>query len=105
VIWARKPLVEATADLGAGVGVDHRVGLARDGRAVGVADRDQGEGALLAGVRTAIRVSAVSPDWRDGDHQRAGVDDRVAVAELGGQLDLAGIRVQCSMAYFATIPA
>ena len=32
----------------------------------------------------------VSPDWRDRDDQRAVVDDRVAVAELVGELDLAG---------------
>ncbi len=76
------------ADLGAGVGVDHRVGLARDRRAVGVADR-QHPRALRA--RVPDRHQGVGGLARLADRDDQGVlgQDRVAVAELVGQLDLA----------------
>jgi hypothetical protein len=43
---------------------------------------------LLMASRTAARVSAVSPDWLMASHHRLGLDYRVAVAELGGLLDV-----------------
>ena len=49
-------------DLGPGVGVEHRVGLARDGRAVDVGDGEDPR-ALLRACRRAISVSSVSPLW------------------------------------------
>ena len=76
------------ADLGAGVGVDHRVGLARDRRAVGVADR-QHPRPLRACVPD--RHQGVGGLARLADRDDEGVlgQDRVAVAELVGELDLA----------------
>ena len=75
------------ADLGAGVGVDHRVGLARDGRAVGVADR-QHPRPLRPGVPDRLQRVGGLAGLADRHHQRGVGQDRVAVAELGGQLDL-----------------
>ena len=40
--------------------------------------------------RRAASVSAVSPDWRDGDDDGVAVDRRIAVAELAGVFDLDG---------------
>ena len=42
---------------------------------------------------------------RDRHDQRRVVEDRVAVAELEDSSTSTGTRVQCSMAYLATIPA
>ncbi len=77
------------ADLGAGVGVDDRVGLARDRRAVGVADREH-LGALRAGVPDRHQGVGGLAGLADRDHQGVPGEDRVAVAELVGELDLAG---------------
>ncbi|MPM15727.1 hypothetical protein SDC9_62099 [bioreactor metagenome] len=77
------------ADLRAGVGVDHRVGLARDGRTVGVAD-GQHPGVLFAGVPDGHQGVGGLAGLGDRHHQGGRADDRVAVAELGGQLHLAG---------------
>ena len=75
-------------DLGPRVRVEHRVGLARDLRAVGVADR-QHLGALLAvACRTASRGVGRLARLADRHDQRLPVEDGVAVAELGGHLDL-----------------
>jgi hypothetical protein len=74
-------------DLGAGVGVEHPVGLAGQGRADHVAQRDD-RGALVTGVGgRGDRVGGLAR-LRDGDHERVVVEDRVAVAELAGDLDL-----------------
>ena len=75
------------ADLGPGVGVDDGVGLARDRRAVGVADRQH---LRPLGPRVPDRLQRVGGLARlaDRDDERGVVEDRVAVAELGGELDL-----------------
>ena len=76
-------------DLGAAVGVEHRVRLARDGRSDRVADR-QHPGVLLPGVlhchQGVQRLAALG----DRDHERAAVEHRIPVAEFAGELDLAG---------------
>ena len=74
-------------DLRAGVGVDDAVGLARDRRAVGVADR-QHLRALLAGVADRLQGVGGLAGLADRDDQRGRGEDRVAVAELAGELDL-----------------
>ena len=56
-------------DLRPGVGVDHRVGLARDRRAVGVADR-QHLGPLLPGVPDRHQGVGGLAGLADRDHQR-----------------------------------
>ena len=84
----QEALGRGDADLGAGVGVDHRVGLARDRRAVGVADREH-LGALPPGVADRHQRVGGLARLADRDHQRVAGQDRVAVAELVGQLDLA----------------
>ncbi len=76
------------ADLRPGVGVDHRVRLARDGGPVGVADR-QHPGALLAGVPDGHQGVCGLPGLADGHDQGGRPDDRIAVAELAGQFHLA----------------
>ena len=75
-------------DLGAGMGVDDGVGLARDRRAVGVADR-QHLRPLLARVADGHQRVGGLAGLADRDHERGAGQDRVAVAELVGQLDLA----------------
>ena len=76
-------------DLGARMGVDDGVGLARDRRAVGVADRQH---LRALGARVPDRLQGVGglAGLADRDHQRGVVQDRVAVAELAGELDLDG---------------
>ena len=76
-------------DLRAGVGVDHRVGLARDRGAVGVADREH-LGALLAGVPDRHQRVGGLAGLADRHHQGGPGQDQVAVAELRGELHLAG---------------
>ena len=76
-------------DLRPGVGVDDRVRLARDRRAVGVADREHLR-ALLPGVAECHQGVHGLAALADRDHQGVAVEDRVAVAELRRQLDLAG---------------
>ena len=75
-------------DLRAGVRVEHGIGLARDRRAVGVADR-QHPGALLAGVTDRHQGVHRLAGLADRDDERVLVEDRIAVAELRRQLDLA----------------
>ncbi len=74
-------------DLRAGAGVEHRVAFARDLRAVGVADR-QHLGLLLLGVADGLEGVRGFTGLRDGHHQGAAVQHRVAVAELAGELHL-----------------
>ncbi len=82
-------MVEATPDLRTGVGVDHRVGFARDGRAVGVADR-QHLRALFPGVSDRLQGVGGLAGLGDRHDQGALADDRIAVAKLRGQFDLTG---------------
>ena len=77
------------ADLRARAGVEHRVALARDLAAVGVADR-QHLGLLLLGVPHGFQRVGGLAGLRDRDHERAAVQHGVAVAELAGQLGLDG---------------
>ena len=67
-----------------GVGVEHRVGFAWDGRALRVAD-GQYLGALF--TRVAQRHQRVHglAGLRNGHHQRSGGEDRVTVAEFVGE--------------------
>ena len=83
----QEALGRGDADLRAGVGVHHRIGLPRDGRAVGVADR-QHPGALGAGVPHRLQGVCGLAGLADRHHQGVAGQDRVAVAELRGQLDL-----------------
>ena len=76
-------------DLGAGVRVEHGVRLARDRGAVGVAD-GHGAGALLLGVADRHEGVHGLAGLGDGHHEGVRVDDRVAVAELVGELHLHG---------------
>ena len=74
-------------DLGARVREDHGVGLARDRRTGRVDDGDDLR-ALLAGVTDRLdRIHGLAA-LGDGDDQGLLADDRVAVAELAGELDL-----------------
>ena len=81
-------MVEATAISGPGVRVEHAVGLARDRRAVDVADAEHA-GALLARVAYGHEGVHRLAGLGDRDHQGGAGEDGVAVAELAGQLDLA----------------
>ena len=74
-------------DLGAGVRVDDRVGFARDGRALGVADRE-GLRAALAGVLDGHERVHGLAGLADRDDEGVGADHRVAVAELVRELDV-----------------
>ena len=74
-------------DLGPGVGVEHRIALARDRRADGVAD-GQGLRSLLPCVAQGHQRVHRLAGLGDGDGERATVDDRIAVAELAGQFDI-----------------
>ncbi|MES4793077.1 MAG: hypothetical protein C4321_08940, partial [Chloroflexota bacterium] len=77
------------ADLGARAGVENRVGLAGHRRVDHVDDRENlrlvrrglGEPARLHGVEGLARLT-------DADHERPGVEDGVAVAELARDVDL-----------------
>ena len=74
-------------DLGPGAGVEHRVALARDLATVGVADR-QHLGLLLLGVPHRLEGVGGLAGLRYRNYERATVQNRVAVAEFTGQLDL-----------------
>ena len=86
---AEERLGRGDGDLGAGVRVEHGVGLARDGRAVGVAD-GQDAGPLLPRVAQRHQRVHRLAGLADDDDQRRPVEHRVAVAELAGDLDLDG---------------
>src|SRR5690625_4947335 len=75
-------------DFGARVGVDHRIGLARDRRPVGIAYR-QHLRALFAGVTDGHQCVHGLAGLADSHHERRLVDDRIAIPEFGGQLDFA----------------
>ncbi len=77
------------ADLGPGAGVEHRIALARDLAAIGVADR-QHLGLLLLGVPDGLQRVGGLTGLRDGDDERVTIQNRVAVTEFAGQLDLDG---------------
>ena len=81
-------LGRGNGDLGPGVGVEDGVGLARDGRAVRVADA-QGEGAELASVLDGHERVHGLAGLADRDDEAALVDDGVGIAELvrEGHLD------------------
>ena len=76
-------------DLGARVGEDDGVRLARDRRAGRIHDGDDFR-ALLAGVADRLNGVHGFAALRDGDDQRLLADDGVAVAELAGEFDLDG---------------
>jgi hypothetical protein len=76
-------------DLGSGVRVDHGIRLARDRRALRVADR-QRLGALLAGVLDGHEGVHRLARLADRDDERVLADHRVAVAELVRELDVDG---------------
>ena len=84
-------------DLGAGVGEDHGVGLARDGRAGRIHDGNDLR-ALLA--RVADRLDRVHgfAALGDGDDQGLLTDDGVAVRNSLESSTSTGMRHQCSMA-------
>ena len=72
------------ADLRAGAGVEHRIALARDLGAVGVADR-QHLGLLLLGVPDRFQSVRGFTGLGNGHHQGAAVQHRVPVAEFAGE--------------------
>ena len=88
VTWRRERLGRGDADLGAGVDVDAAVGLARDGRADHVA-RCRARARPCAAPRASRPACRPSrPTARSRAPRVPWLDDRVAVAELGGVLDL-----------------
>ena len=74
-------------DLGAGMRVDDRIRLARDRRALRVADR-HGLRTLLAGVLHRHQGVHGLPRLADRDDQGVGAQHRVAVTELVRELDV-----------------
>ena len=77
------------SDLRTGVGVDYSVGLARNRRALGVADGER-PGACGDGVLDRHEGVHGLAGLADGHHERSIVDHRIAVAELVRQIDLDG---------------
>ena len=77
------------ADFEPGARVEHRVDFAGDLRAHHVGDRDRTR-ALLAGELHRLDRVARLAGLRDADHERAGVDDRVAVDPLARHVGLDG---------------
>ena len=75
------------ADLRAGVGVEHRVGFARDLGTVGITHR-QHPRSLGLGVAHGLQGVGGLTGLGDGDDEGLLVQHRVAVAELGCDLDL-----------------
>ena len=70
------------------MGVDNSIGLAGNRRAVGVADRDD-LGMLLTSMSDGHESIGRLTRLGNCHDERHRVDDRVAVAELTGQIDLA----------------
>ena len=87
--WQVKSLGGGDADLGAGKRRQHDVGLARDGGGAHVDDRGD---ALALGLAVAQRRQRVGRLARLRDEQREPAlrQRRLAVAELGGDVDLDG---------------
>ena len=84
-------------DLGAGVRVDDRVGLARDRGALRVADRERARAALARVLDGHERVHGLA-GLADRDDERVGADHRVAVAELVRELDVDRARASTARA-------
>ncbi len=82
-------LVVATPISGPHAQVDAGVGLAGDRRADDVDDAQRERAALLGLLQRRERVGGLA-GLADRDDDRAVLDDRVAVAELAGVLDLGG---------------
>ena len=73
-------------DLRSGEGIEYVIRLARDG---GTDDIDDTEGLQAAGLRFAQcgqRIGGLT-GLADDDHEAVRIEDRVPVAELGGELD------------------
>ena len=73
-------------DLRSGEGIEYVIRLARDG---GTDDIDDAEGLQAAGLRFAQcgqRIGGLT-GLADDDHEAVRIEDRVPVAELGGELD------------------
>ncbi len=75
------------ADLGSRVHVEHARRLARQGGADDVRDGEDRAALEPRRLHRAERVGRLAR-LGDGDHERLGAHDRVAVAELGGQVRL-----------------
>ena len=84
---AEERLGRGDADLRPDAQVDAGVGLARDRRADDVHDAQRQRTALLRLLQRGERVGRLAR-LADRDDDRAVLDDRVAVAELAGVLDL-----------------
>ena len=85
----RERLRRGDADLAAAARVERAVGLARELRSHLVADRERERAALARDALRGDRVGRLAR-LRDGDRERALVDHGIAVAELGGVLDVDG---------------
>ena len=90
-------------DLGTGVQVD-AVALARDGRPDDVHERDHAAAAALDLLHGLERVGGLA-GLAEGDVQRVALDHRVAIAELGGGLRVAGMRAVSSISWAPAMPA
>ena len=85
--WLTNVFVAATPISRPGARVEHAVGVARGLRAHDVGDREHGRAALARRAHRGQRVGGLAR-LGDADHEVAGADDRVAVAVLGGDVDL-----------------
>ena len=85
----KEALGRRDADLGPGVRVKHGVGFTRDLRTVGVTD-SQDPSLLILGVPDRFQRVGGLARLGDGDDEGLAVEDRIAIAELAGQLDLDG---------------
>src|SRR5206468_3446987 len=74
------------ADFGTDVEIDPGVGFAGNGRADGIYDA-QDQGAFFLGLADGGQSVGGLARLADGDHDRAGVEDGVAIAEFGGVFD------------------
>ena len=92
------------ADLGAGVGVERAVGVARDRASTTLQMARTGAPRALRLLERGQRVGRLAR-LDDGDDQVAGADDRVAVAELAAESTSTGMRASCSIRNLPTRPA